>query len=77
MTAEKTEASDLWASHLAVEHALLFETQVLGGVGHYGEGGFGVMPEGKEEDKKKSVLDTEMNFSPGTLTNKQLSEALC
>lgn len=32
-------------SHLAVEHALLFETQILGGVGNYGEGGFGVMPE--------------------------------
>lgn len=35
-------------SHLAVEHALLFEPQVLGGVGHYGEGGFGVVPERKE-----------------------------
>lgn len=35
-------------SHLAIEHALLFETQILGGVGHNGEGGFGVMPERKE-----------------------------
>lgn len=35
------------ASHLAIEHALLLEAQILGGVGHYGEGGFGIMPEGK------------------------------
>lgn len=44
-----TEQTDLWASHLAVEHALLFETQVLGRVGHYGEGGFGIMPGGRED----------------------------
>ena len=55
MTAE-TETSDLRTSHLAVEHALLFETQVLGGVGHYGEGGFGVMPERKEEKNFINVL---------------------
>lgn len=47
MTAEDGDGGDLPESHLAVEHALLFEAQVLGGVGHYGEGGFGVMPERK------------------------------
>lgn len=31
-------------SHLAVEHALLLEAQILGGVGDSGKGGFGVMP---------------------------------
>lgn len=33
----------LLIERLAIEHGLLFETQVLGGVGHYSEGGFGVM----------------------------------
>lgn len=36
-------------SHLAVEHALLLEAQILGGVGDDGEGGFGVMPERTEQ----------------------------
>ena len=31
--------------YLAVEHSLLFEAEVLWGVGYHGEGGFGVMPE--------------------------------
>lgn len=42
-------------SHLAIEHALLFETQILGGVGHNGERGFGVMPERKERQSIYSV----------------------
>lgn len=44
---------ELLKSHLTIKHALLFETQILGGVGHYGEGGFGVMPEKKKTEGKK------------------------
>lgn len=50
--------TDLCRSHLAIEHALLFEPQILGGVGHYGEGGFGVMPERKEENHKIRIMIT-------------------
>lgn len=44
---------ELLKPHLTIKHALLFETQILGGVGHYGEGGFGVMPEKKKTEGKK------------------------
>lgn len=44
---------ELLKSHLTIKHALLFETQILGGVGHYGEGGFGVMPEKKKNRREE------------------------
>lgn len=43
------------SAHLTVQHALLFEAQVLGGVGHYSEAGFGIMPENTEIQKYFSV----------------------
>lgn len=36
------------ASHLAVEQRLLFQTKVLRGVGHDGEGGFRIVPKREE-----------------------------
>lgn len=38
-------------AHLAVELGLLLQTKVLGGVGHYGEGGFWIVPAWKEENR--------------------------
>lgn len=35
-------------AHLAVEQGLLFQTKVLRGVGHYGEGGFWIVPKREE-----------------------------
>lgn len=35
-------------AHLAVEQGLLFQTKVLRGVGHYGEGGFWIVPKSEE-----------------------------
>lgn len=48
-------AEDL--SHLAVEHALLFQTQILRSVGHDGEGGFGIMPARKEENNEGGIME--------------------
>lgn len=36
------------AAHLAVEQGLLFQTKVLRGVGHDGEGGFWIVPKREE-----------------------------
>lgn len=67
MTA-KTETRHLPASHLAIEHALLFETQILGGVRHYSEGRFGIMPGRQGEDARKHLFINpsliEVEFSP-------------
>lgn len=35
-------------AHLAVEQGLLFQTKVLRGVGHDGEGGFWIVPKREE-----------------------------
>lgn len=50
---DSRDRPELLKSHLTIKHALLFETQILGGVGHYGEGGFGVMPEKKKNRREE------------------------
>lgn len=46
------ERSKVAFAHLAVEQRLLFQTKVLRGVGHDGEGGFWIVP------KREGVMVT-------------------